>query len=611
LERNPADFGMLFTFLLLLALAAGVLGWQYWHAGRIYTGVSVAGVPVGGMTRAAALAHLNSRLIRVPLPPASLVYAERQWPLTADQARVTANVAAAVDAAYLVGRQDEPIVRFREQLRAALFGVEMAPAYVVDNGQLRHLVSQIASEVRRPARPGRHVGDVEAPPEAGVDVDIEATAQALAAGLAAAVPGEPVVVPLSIIEVAPPPSIDTASATPSVIDVAVTESFASPLGSAPLLLRDERFGMEFALDPAALTEMILSTQPLRVDTERLRAQLGRWAAQIDIPPQDARLRFNPASGEITVLMSSRAGRRLDIEATAAAVETAILQGSGTAPLVVVDAPPAVDMNRIGEMGIRELVVSATTYFAGSSAERMHNIEIAASKLDGVVVPPQGVFSFNQLVQDVTAANGFEDSLVIWGDRTAVGVGGGVCQVSTTVFRAAYLGGFPIVERYNHGYIVDWYGEPGLDATIFTPTVDLRFRNDTNAYLLIEPVVDRGAGAITFNFYGTKPNRQVTLGAPEISDVAEPPAPVYTVDASLAAGQRKQVDWAKRGMTVKIRRTIVENGETRTDTLTSKYQPWRAVYLVAPGAEVPATPTPAPDSATPEPAEETEETATTG
>ena len=207
-----------------------------------------------------------------------------------------------------------------------------------------------------------------------------------------------------------------------------------------------------------------------------------------------------------------------------------------------------------------------------------------------MIPPGGVFSFNEIVRDVSSANGFEDSLVIWGDRTAVGVGGGVCQVSTTVFRAAYEGGFPLVERYNHGYVVDWYGEPGMDATIFTPTVDFKFRNDTNAYLLIDPVVDSANGVVTFNFYGTRPDRTVTVGKPQITDVVKPEPAVYTVDESLATGQTKQVEWEKEGMSVTVTRTIVENGTTRTDTLESEYQPWQAVYLVGPGTLAP-TPTP--------------------
>jgi hypothetical protein len=197
------------------------------------------------------------------------------------------------------------------------------------------------------------------------------------------------------------------------------------------------------------------------------------------------------------------------------------------------------------------------------------------------------------VEDVSAANGFEDSLIIWGDRTAVGIGGGVCQVSTTVFRAAYNGGMPIVERYNHGYVVDWYGEPGLDATIFTPSVDFKFRNDTGAYLLIDPSVDSAGGSITFNFYGTRPAREVYVSEPVISNVVAAPPPLYTVDASVAPGQRKQVDWEKPGMVATVTRTIVEGGATRTETLVSKYQPWKAVYLVGSEADLPA---PAPAAA---------------
>jgi vancomycin resistance protein YoaR len=169
-------------------------------------------------------------------------------------------------------------------------------------------------------------------------------------------------------------------------------------------------------------------------------------------------------------------------------------------------------------------------------------------------------------------------------------------VSTTIFRTAYEGGFPIVARTNHGYVVDWYGEPGLDATIFTPYVDFKFRNDTGAHLLLEPVVDSANGVVTFNFYGTRPDRDVTISKPVITDVKPAEPPQYIVDEALAKGEKKQVDWEKEGMTATVTRTIVENGTTRTDTLVSKYQPWQAVFTVGPGTEIPATPTPTPDPA---------------
>ena len=135
--------------------------------------------------------------------------------------------------------------------------------------------------------------------------------------------------------------------------------------------------------------------------------------------------------------------------------------------------PAVNMHKIDQMGVKELVAQGTTSFKGSSPDRVHNITIASKSVDNSVVPPGVVFSFNQAVGDVSAETGYKDLLIIWGDRTAIGVGGGLCQVSTTVFRAAYYGGFPFEERWNHGYVVGWYGQPGLDATVYTPDVDFK------------------------------------------------------------------------------------------------------------------------------------------
>ena len=128
----------------------------------------------------------------------------------------------------------------------------------------------------------------------------------------------------------------------------------------------------------------------------------------------------------------------------------------------------------------------------------------------------------------------------------------------------------------------------MDATIFTPGVDFKFRNDTGAYLLIEPVVDAGNGVITFNFYGTKPNRQVSISQPMIEEVKNPPAPRYELDNSLPEGTIKQVEWETKGMTVKIERTISDGNGTRSGELVSKYTAWGAVYKYGPNANVPAS-----------------------
>ena len=389
-------------------------------------------------------------------------------------------------------------------------------------------LTALAQRLDKPGLPARRIGTVETPAQSGITVDVKATLAQVMANFQQAGDEAAFAVPLAVTTLPPPPPVaDTASA--STLNLAVQQ---------PLLLRAEQGGVEFALDPATLSRFALSTAPLRLDETAVHDYLATLAPQVEIPPRDARLRFDPDTGAITVLQSSQPGRMLDVDATVTAIQEALASGSDTARLALVETAPAVDSNRIAEMGIRELVAQGSTYFAGSSASRVRNIEVAAEKFDGVVIPPDGLFSFNEVVRDVSAANGFEDSLVIWGDRTAVGVGGGVCQVSTTVFRTAYEGGFPIVERYNHGYVVGWYGEPGMDATIFTPSVDFKFRNDTGAYLLLEPVVDSVNGVITFNFYGTRPDRTVSVGEPEITDVKQPEPPQYVVDETPGEGETK-------------------------------------------------------------------------
>lgn len=577
-HRSAADFLAIWFVVAVLSLLAAFAGWQFWHTDRIFTGVQMTGVPVGGMTRAAALLHLSRELRNYPIAPLQVEFEDRTWTLSSTQLQPQPDLLGAVNAAYLIGRQGTLGVKVGAQW-SALLGLEtVVPPMKFDEGAVRYALSQIAADVRRPGRAEMTIGELTLPSAPGVDVDVDASTRLVLARLQA---GDRRSVALQTYTVAPPD--------------AQADSTANTTASAPalpLVVRDEASGLVFALDPATQARLLPNGVGGRINEAALRELAERWAAEIYIPAQDARLRFDVNAGRPVVLQPSISGRQLNVDATMTAVQNALTSGHNQAQLSVDVVAPKVDSNRIDEMGIRELVANGTTYFAGSSRDRIRNIEVAAQKFEGVVIPPNGIFSFNSIVQDVSAANGFEDSLIIWGDRTAVGVGGGVCQVSTTVFRAAYLGGFPLVERYNHGYIVSWYGEPGMDATIYTPSVDFKFRNDTSAYLLVQPLVDSIQGVITFQFYGTKPNRQVTVSAPTIADVIEPGEAVYQEDPTLAPGQIKQVETAKNGSTVTVERTIVENGESRVDKIVSVYQPWSAVFLVGPGTPIPGQEKPA-------------------
>jgi vancomycin resistance protein YoaR len=584
IERTLVDFAVLFAGVLIVALAILGVGWQHWHQSRIYTGVSVAGVPVGGLTRARLVEELGQARLPTVLPPLNLTLAERRWPILAEQTWASVDWLATANQAFLVGRQGTWVMRLSEQMMTAALGQrEITPELIVDIDQLRAIVGRIAAEAHRPGRAASQIGEITIPAQPGIAVDVEATVQHVLAALENGFPGQSLEVPVVA-------TLVTASTAATERTLASSTQAESTSALAPFRLHNAQFQLTYAIDPVVwrtiLAPGLAPEAPQRLDEDRLRTVLGEWAQQIDRPARDARLGFDVQTQRVSTLQPSLPGRVLNIDATVAAIQDAVAAGQAVGELVVEVVAPAVDSNRVAEMGIRELVASATTYFQGSSGERVHNIDVASLKFEGLVIPPGGIFSFNDAVGEVNSANGFEDSLIIWGDQTVVGVGGGVCQVSTTVFRAAYTAGFSIVERYNHGYIVDWYGEPGLDATIYTPTVDFRFRNDSGAHLLIEAVVDRGRGTMTFNFYGTKMDRQVTLSEPVHTDIRQPGPPEYRVDESLAPGEIRQVEWEKPGMTVIVTRTILENGASRTDTITSQYQPWRAVYLVGPGTEVP-------------------------
>ena len=188
--------------------------------------------------------------------------------------------------------------------------------------------------------------------------------------------------------------------------------------------------------------------------------------------------------------------------------------------------------------------------------------------------------------DVSLDKGYAEALIIFNGRTVKGVGGGVCQVSTTAFRAAFNGGYPIIERWPHAYRVGWYERgfgPGLDATVFSPYVDFKFKNDTPYHILIEAYANDAAGRLTFKFYSTSDGRQVTISEPIVENVIPHPEDKIEEDPTLPAGTRQQVDYAADGADVTVKRTVTRDGQVISeDRVFTRYQPWQAIFKVGTG-----------------------------
>ncbi|MBI5619631.1 VanW family protein, partial [Candidatus Gottesmanbacteria bacterium] len=191
--------------------------------------------------------------------------------------------------------------------------------------------------------------------------------------------------------------------------------------------------------------------------------------------------------------------------------------------------------------------------------------------------------FNDAVGDISAATGYQSAYIIKEGKTVLGDGGGVCQVSTTLFRAALDAGLTIIERRAHAYRVHYYEEggykPGLDATVFGPTVDLKIKNDTPAYILIQATIDTQRMTLAFDLYGTNDGRRSEILNHQVWGITPPPPDLYQDDPTIPAGVIKQVDFAAWGAQTSFRYKVTRNSEVLQDQVfTSNFRPWQAVYL---------------------------------
>jgi vancomycin resistance protein YoaR len=407
--------------------------------------------------------------------------------------------------------------------------------------------------------------------------------------------------PFAIGTVTVPPAISEEDLEPTLTQV-------HQLIDAPVTLRFA--GLDVRLQAADLGRLIRvagpAPRPGPVDVQSApvvaavdEASLNDYVThtlgpEVDQPPRDATF---IANGDSVQVVPSADGRQVDQAQLAQRLESALEGGPRTVDIPTEVAHPAFTTEQAQALGISARIASGVSHFAGSSPERKNNVRVAAAHINGAVIKPGDTFSFNSEVGDISLATGFLEGLIISGGRTVPGVGGGVCQVSTTVFRAALNAGLPIVERHAHAYRVGWYEQggfpPGLDATVFTG-VDLRFRNDSDAAMVLMTEYDP-AGTLTVTLWGSHAlNRAVTLSDPAISNVTPHPEDEYVLDSSLAPGTTQQVDYAHDGMDVSFTRSVSQGGQPLfSDTFSSHYQAWRNIFLYNPASPSPATQSPAP------------------
>jgi vancomycin resistance protein YoaR len=346
-----------------------------------------------------------------------------------------------------------------------------------------------------------------------------------------------------------------------------------------------------------ITELIswLSTTPeigpdgsamglqLTVNQDALRKKVESWGPLVNRQPVNGRLRVD-ATGVVSLAEDGKPGQVLDRDATVQAISSAVL-GAATAERTVqvamVRSEAAVRADTWQSLGLQKRIGLASTDFSGSPSNRVFNITLGQQRLDRQLVQPGQILSVTDTIGTIEESTGFQLGLVIKGNRTVTEAGGGLCQVSTTLFRSVLNAGLEITQRNNHAYRVSYYERgvgPGLDATIYAPYVDFKWKNDmaTPVYMQSSTV----GSVITYELFGTPDGRVSEIGKPQIISETAPPEPILIETDTLFTDERKQVETAKSGMVTAVSYTVRKDGKTiHSLAFRSNYQAWAEQWMI--------------------------------
>jgi vancomycin resistance protein YoaR len=570
----------LVTLAIAVAMLALVVGERN-YANRIYPNVSIRGVAVGDQSIAAARDLLQRRYADFLHNPLELTYGDQTWRPSAAELGVRLDFDQALQSAAAIGRTDTRLGNARTVATTWDQGIELSLHVAIDQLTMQRYLLGVASAVETlPHNAGLWIEGAQVvviPEQDGLQVLVDETLRDLTAALQA-------LEPQSV-------SLRTRTLPPQLrdVDVAPVIEDAQTMLAGPIMLTSGAQRWEWS--PAEIARWMQVRQisdiddrpaiTLSLDQAAMRSALVPIATVLRVEGTLPRVDWN--NGNLQIRQPGNPGRGLDAPQALAQITTALRGGSRSIELPMITLPPPVTETNLASLGITEQIGVGVSSFRASQQYRITNIRAGSRRMDGLLIPPGATFSFNANLGPVDARNGFVEGLAIVNNRTQKEWGGGLCQVSTTVFRAAFWSGLAITERHEHAFRISWYEElgepPGLDATIYTGVTDMRFINDTGGWILMQTYVDLQRQRLTVALYGAPSARQVSMDYRILERTPAPTRPVYVDDPSLPSGSFRQTDVAQGGMTVEVYRVVRENGRVLyRDTFPTKFQPWPNIYV---------------------------------
>jgi vancomycin resistance protein YoaR len=576
--------------LVALALAASLVLVRASHAERIFPGIVVADVPIGGLSFADASAALVARAAAIEASTVTFRRGDAAWTATLAEVGVTIDPGDAVAHAAEVGREGTALRRLLAAADSATGGRSVALPVALDFERLDRWFETIDQELGTPPRNASIVvegANISIVPEVdGIVVDRK---QARAAITSQLLNLRPIDTELPVL---------TKIATVRAVDLEPARTILLRAMSHPVQVMN---GSGLWTLPATDLAKFLrqDVRPgengapvieLGLDRERMTPWLEeRLAKEIETEPIDAEVGWN---GERLIsIVPSVDGVQLDAPKLAELVEGRFFGNGGTVKAPVTYVKPTIDSANLDALGITTPLATGSSNYSGSSDGRAHNVAVGAKLMNGTLIPPWGEFSFNEAIGLIDEEKGFVEAQVIAGEQIGKDIGGGICQVSTTVFRAAYLAGLPITEWWPHRFRIGFYEydgwKPGLDASILQPTddpatwADFRFENPSDSWMLVESWTD--GVTVVVNLYGADLGYSVETTGPTWGEKFQMLPPQEVVDSELDPGTMTQAQTGGIGEELSHYRVVRDrNGELLWErSFYTKYFPRGEIWKVSP------------------------------
>jgi vancomycin resistance protein YoaR len=596
------------VFFILLGLASAVFWYtQNKYQDKIYPGVQISNIDVGGKTKQEARSILSKEVAELGKQGIKFQYQDTEISIKPSISSFSPefahpaysyDVEGTVNKAYSVGRKDDWRKNIMTKIDTYRFGRNVSADYDIKEDKIKELLkgefsqyiesaANASLEAKKVEMNGQTVYEFKIKEEEpGRVLDYDRAVQKMKQRLAN-INTENKVTLTSIEQYPRIHKEDCAGVVAEVEDL---------MQNAPWELEHTRGGPEATGTPEVINsweidkDRMSSWLSLREKKENIRPTLDREkisayleetvSPEVNVEPVNAK--FEMKDGRVTEFRESEPGEKVDIEKTVSGlIESFIEERSERGDIFVKKVESEYTNENINDLGVKEKLGTGHSNFAGSPANRVHNIYVGANSLNGLLIEPGEEFSTMQALGEISKATGYKPELVIKDNETVPEYGGGLCQIGTTMFRAALESGLEITERRNHSYRVSYYEPPvGMDATIYDPHPDLRFKNDTEDHILIQSRIE--GTDIYFDLWGTDDGREVEITDPIVYNITEPEPPEMVETTELEPGKEKCTEEAHNGANAEFTYRVDYSEEDKEDkerVFYSSYQPWQKKCLI--------------------------------